>query len=1165
MKKTISLFLSIIISVATVLFCAGNIYSATAEKSSINSFIEEGVNLIRENDAGKEFVPEVVIDEETNDEKSSDSLLRKYAVGSTETDNTSIENEGFSDTAFQTCRLIVRASKSPDKLNSIGMASGFKDWYIIQFETEDEAKSAYNYYAFQDGINKVFPDMVCETILDSTDYKESRSDDRAETNESLKRLNSWGSVETGLYDIKDYIESNGLDEREIVVGVVDTGIDNNLSFFEDRIIRYCDTYLDGYEYNDIYHGTQVSAMIVDNTSDNIKIAMYQFSQDGTESAMTSPWLCFLEAVNDDVDMINCSFVVPNILNLYEMWEDALEYANNKEIAVFAGAGNSPERIWGMPAKSESVYTVAAYGANGLPCSWTSYGKEVDFLAPGEDIPTVYMEGEPFDTASGTSFSCPLVVSEFALLLTMFPDKSNKQIADLMKKTCKLTDEIYDYAMYGCGVIDAVEASGIKRNKSPQFSIPEGKCIGDTEVEITADPDCEIYYTLDGSYPSEENGTLYTTPVILSDGAYLLKAVAYGNGLFRSECVKSRYRIQHIGTDDMFEISEDGQITEYTGNRCDLILPETIKGIIVTGIASSDVFRTKLTGITFPDTMTEVPNLIFKNNTLKIADGYKIESIGEKAFENCENLCHINFPSVKEVGYGAFMGNPVLKEVILPECSNVSHYAFNRCESIRYISLPKIENIGVSAFEGCKSIWDMNISNVSIFQERAVFGSRTIFDSNVMMPLDLPYLKQVTIRAFNNSSFSRIELSNVESINSSPNEFSFINLKCIVLPSTLNNCNLSVLAETAVIYGSCGTYAEQWANENGYQFTEITPETAIINDLPNFFVDNMHYLYADVVGFNRKYQWYGSNTGRNTGGILIEGANERRFVPKDKAQFPFYYCVITSTDVGYEPIEIRTGVSRYLQFDGEIPPADYTELDETITTIPQDLNIYTNETVSALNEIIRCIDRNLDATEQDTVDGYVEALTDAIANLKLKEYTVSFIADGETILEYDLEYAKEISMIPPAPAKEGYTFKEWLPDIPETMPAKDISFYAVFEENKQPDNKPNGEIKPLIDIRGFEYACTIDYRTTITFTAITKDMPKDATVVWYKDGQKAGEGDKFTVKEAKEAFTVQTKVADKTGNVLNSTETELVKVKSDFLSRIIAFFRALFKRLPVIEQ
>ncbi|MBR4765771.1 MAG: hypothetical protein IK085_03280, partial [Clostridia bacterium] len=87
----------------------------------------------------------------------------------------------------------------------------------------------------------------------------------------------------------------------------------------------------------------------------------------------------------------------------------------------------------------------------------------------------------------------------------------------------------------------------------------------------------------------------------------------------------------------------------------------------------------------------------------------------------------------------------------------------------------------------------------------------------------------------------------------------------------------------------------------------------------------------------------------------------------------------------------------------------------------------------------------------------------------------------------------------------------------------------------------------------------------TFTAITKDMPDNATVYWYIDGEKAGEGERITIEKTTEAFTVQAKAVDASGKILSSSETELIKVKTDLFSKLIAFFRMLFGKLPVIEQ
>ncbi len=69
-------------------------------------------------------------------------------------------------------------------------------------------------------------------------------------------------------------------------------------------------------------------------------------------------------------------------------------------------------------------------------------------------------------------------------------------------------------------------------------------------------------------------------------------------------------------------------------------------------------------------------------------------------------------------------------------------------------------------------------------------------------------------------------------------------------------------------------------------------------------------------------------------------------------------------------------------------ADYTNVDAAIAKVPNDLNIYTEETVNALQSALDAVERGKDVTEQDVVDGYAEAINAAIETLKLKnaDYT-----------------------------------------------------------------------------------------------------------------------------------------------------------------------------------
>lgn len=69
-------------------------------------------------------------------------------------------------------------------------------------------------------------------------------------------------------------------------------------------------------------------------------------------------------------------------------------------------------------------------------------------------------------------------------------------------------------------------------------------------------------------------------------------------------------------------------------------------------------------------------------------------------------------------------------------------------------------------------------------------------------------------------------------------------------------------------------------------------------------------------------------------------------------------------------------------------ANYTKVTEAKKRIPSDLTLYTDETVQALEDVLKDVKYDLDITQQDTVDGYADAINKAINQLKYKsaDYT-----------------------------------------------------------------------------------------------------------------------------------------------------------------------------------
>lgn len=236
-------------------------------------------------------------------------------------------------------------------------------------------------------------------------------------------------------------------------------------------------------------------------------------------------------------------------------------------------------------------------------------------------------------------------------------------------------------------------------------------------------------------------------------------------------------------------------------------------------------------------------------------------------------------------------------------------------------------------------------------------------------------------AFGESATSRAEFSHLEIAKSLPHTDS--KTSCIItLPSTFKECTENTVRRNYKVYGTKGTYAEQWANENEHEFIEISQETAILQDVPMEYTDETQVLSPDVIGFNRTYQWYGSFTADNTAGEPIENATEKDFDPAEYPAYPYYYCVVTSTDVDFDPVEIRTGVTA-----NKVASADYSAYNAVVEKAKAiDRSKYND--LTALDEALAVDVSGKNITEQTEVDLQTQEILNSINSLKEKEIPIA---------------------------------------------------------------------------------------------------------------------------------------------------------------------------------
>lgn len=535
---------------------------------------------------------------------------------------------------------------------------------------------------------------------------------------------------------------------------------------------------------------------------------------------------------------------------------------------------------------------------------------------------------------------------------------------------------------------------------------------------------------------------------------------------------------------------------FNNNRIiELTLPKTIKEIPenafskntaleyisaegVTVVCDSAFFYSKLRYAELPNAK-ELGELSFARiKTFLKGDFSSVEKINTRAFQY-SSILYFDGPKVTEISSEAFRMCRQLLWAKFPVCKTLTNSGvypngiFYNCHMLLQLEMPLIEYIPKRTFYECQ-LKEANFPFVTKMDERALccanleyiympsllsvpdeaFGGTDSDDSSNPRICILDNAVDIGENAFGESATSRAEFSHLEIANSLPHTDSKI--PCIIsLPSTFKECTEDTKGRNYKVYGTKGTYAEQWANENGHTFVEISQDTAVLTQLPEKYTDADGVLTADVIGFNRTYQWYANDTNDNTTGTPIPNATGKEFNPAD---YPakYYYCVVTSTDVGYDPIEIHTNVTEnttyqaadYTEYNKAVEqakaldrslytdlteldeaisadigglsnaqqnivdeqtakikaaldnlvlkPADYSRVNEQINTVPEHLEYYTDETVNALNKILNDIDYGLDITKQEAVDSYAEQLQNAISALEYKpaDYT-----------EYDKAVAK----------------------------------------------------------------------------------------------------------------------------------------------------------------
>ena len=465
-------------------------------------------------------------------------------------------------------RLIVKTSDNTSLENDCGAAAkieGYDCLHIMQYNSEQAANNAFEYYSTSSSVQYVEYDFnFLNDIPDEEITEESTS----------KKHLSWGSSRVKTDEAISAVESLGDFADEVIVAVLDTGLDNAHDFFKGRFVESSVNLVDGSinTHEDNSHGTHVAGIIVDNTPSNVKIKPYKVLNYDGEGNYLMTCTGIEIAIKHGADVINLSLGGAHSNSKYNRYNEVVELATENNIPVIVASGNDSDDASNYcPANNEDVITVSATTILDAPTEKSNYGSCVDISAPGSYIYSTIPTND-HDYKSGTSMATPFVSAAAAILKSINPNLTPQEIKRIIKETASVP--IGWDVNYGVGILDMANMISSITVAKPVISLNSNN-----KAVISSSNGGVIYYTTNGSKPVIGKSFIYNTPIDTNDIS-AIRAIVYESGKVPSEIAtlsinwEMNLSIRYKGTKSLESILDekiescriiDEEIVEYLGD------------------------------------------------------------------------------------------------------------------------------------------------------------------------------------------------------------------------------------------------------------------------------------------------------------------------------------------------------------------------------------------------------------------------------------------------------------------------------------------------------------------------------------------------------------------------------------------------------------------------